>query len=65
MVEPAQKLKEDDEEQKSSAPIKVAAGEEEIKLTQVDKKLQSSLEDREKYQLIFDMTGDCETFFKY
>lgn len=43
----------------------MAPGEEEIKLTQVDNKLKTSLEDREKYQLVFDTTGDCETFFRY
>ena len=45
--------------------LKVAPGEQEIKLTQLDSKIKYSLEDREKYSLVFDSTGDCETFFHY
>jgi hypothetical protein len=27
--------------------------------------VKSSLEDRQKYNLIFDSTGECEVFFRY
>ena len=45
--------------------ISAAPGEAEIRLTQLDLKVKSSLEDRQKYQLIFDSTGECEVFFRY
>jgi hypothetical protein len=53
------------EEIKKPEPLKVSDGEEEIKLTQLDIKLKVSLEDRQKYQVIFDSTGECEVFFRY
>ena len=37
----------------------------EVKLTSLDIKLKASLEDRQKYQVIFDNTGECEVFFRY
>ncbi len=39
--------------------------EETIKLTQLDIKCKASFEDRQRYQLIFDSTGNCEVFFRY
>ena len=45
--------------------IKVQPGEQEVKLTQLDIKIKGSLEDRQKYQLIFDTTGECEVYFRY
>ena len=34
-------------------------------LTKLDVKLKFSLEERQKYQVIFDSTGECEVFFRY
>jgi len=42
-----------------------AAGEEVIKLTELDIKCKHSFEERQRYQLIFDSTGNCEVFFRY
>ncbi len=42
-----------------------AGGEAEIKLTALDFKIKGSFEDRQKYQLILDSTGECEVFFRY
>ena len=42
-----------------------AVPEETIKLTQLDIKCKASLEDRQRYQVIFDSTENCEVFFRY
>ena len=36
-----------------------------IKLTQLDIKCKLSHEEHQRYQLIFDKTGNCEVFFRY
>ncbi len=36
-----------------------------IKLTQLDLKCKDSFENRQRYQLVFDSTGNCEVFFRY
>ena len=45
--------------------VEASLVEETIKLTQLDIKCKASFEDRHKYQLIFDATGNCEVFFRY
>lgn len=56
---------EEQEEVKAAELIKCAPGEAEVKLTSIDLKLKGTLEDRQKYALILDTTGECEVFFRY
>ena len=64
-LSPKEEYNEENKEPEKPKPIKAAPGEAEIKLTQLDIKMKASLEDRQKYQLVFDTTGECEVFFRY
>ena len=66
MVEQADNFEADNLQEETKAElITCAPGEAEVKLTSIDLKLKGTLEDRQKYALIFDTTGECEVFFRY